>query len=278
MTMTAESIVRASDILVNADSLVILASNGFSITEGINLFATGESFSQVFGDFEQRCGIHSILEGLMTNWSDPRAQWAYRARLWKEYSADYQRSMLTESLKTIIGRRPYFIVTSNGEQHFQRAGFDANSIFEVEGSWNAMRCSRGCSERVAASDEMLAKLAAATKDCRIPEELVPTCPNCGAPLTFDFRPAPNGAEHLAQFIDEHEEEQVAFLELGVGSRNQLIKAPLMRLAASLENASYLSFNRGDFYFNPALEDRTLAIDGPLQDTLGELAQLLRIRR
>ena len=47
-----------------------------------------------------------------------------------------------EDLKAIVGDKDYFIVTSNGECHFELCSFAPEKIYEIEGNWLTMQCAR----------------------------------------------------------------------------------------------------------------------------------------
>ena len=104
--------------LKEADAILIGASNGFSISEGLHIFADNQAFEEVFGDFKRIYGIRNILSGFFANWPSEEVKWAFLSRLIHYYSIGYTGSPNTEALKTLIGDKPYFFVTSNGENHF----------------------------------------------------------------------------------------------------------------------------------------------------------------
>ena len=134
--------------LKEADAILIGASNGFSISEGLHIFADNQAFEEVFGDFKRAYGIRNILSGFFADWPSEEVKWAFLSRLIHHYSIGYTGSPNTETLKTLIGDKPYFFVTSNGENHFELAGFSPDCIWEIEGSWK--EAGRKCSASRAA--------------------------------------------------------------------------------------------------------------------------------
>ena len=58
-----------------ADAILIGASNGLSITEGLHLFADNAAFDELFGDFKQKYSLRCILQGMMAGWSFRQAFW-----------------------------------------------------------------------------------------------------------------------------------------------------------------------------------------------------------
>ena len=89
---------------------------------------------------------------------------------------------VTDALKRIIGDRPYFIVTSNGDNYFELAGFAPDHIYEIEGSWKYMQCAKPCHNELYPAFALMKKMGEAEQNGRIPTELVPKCPKCGGSM------------------------------------------------------------------------------------------------
>lgn len=124
--------------LKEADAILIGASNGLSISEGLHLFADNAAFAKLFGDFKRKYGLRCILQGMMAKWPSEEEKWAFWARLIHHYCGRYRPTPVMKDLKAIVGVRDYFIVTSNGEQHFELCGFEPRKIYEIEGNWLTM--------------------------------------------------------------------------------------------------------------------------------------------
>ena len=127
-----------------ADALLIGASNGLSISEGYNIFADDHWFQKDFGDFRSRYGIRNILQGLFFQYPTEESKWAFFSRLISRKCYLEQPGPVMEDLYRLVGSKDYFIVTSNGEDHFVPAGFDRDKVFEMEGRLTQSRCQNGC--------------------------------------------------------------------------------------------------------------------------------------
>ena len=121
-----------------ADAILIATSNGLSISEGLHLFADNAAFAKLFGDFNRKYGLRCILQGMMVEWPSEEEKWAFWARLIHHYCGKYRPTPVMKDLKAIVGVKDYFIVTSNGEQHFELCGFEPRKIYEIEGNWLTM--------------------------------------------------------------------------------------------------------------------------------------------
>lgn len=175
-----EQYIEIAKKIQEADAILIGASNGLSITEGLHLFANNAAFEEVLGGFRKKYGFRNILDGLFWNWETLEEKWGYISRLVEHYSGSYAGSPVMDCLKKIVGEKPYFIVTSNGEGHFELAGFSSDRVYEVEGNWIQMRCSHSCHETTYPSMEAIHQMAKAQKSEKVPNEIIPRCPKCGA--------------------------------------------------------------------------------------------------
>lgn len=112
-------------IIKEADAILIGASNGLSITEGLHLFEDNQAFEDLFSDFKQKYGLRCILQGMGARWPSEEEKWAFWARLIHHYCGEYKPTPVMQDLRAIVGDKDYFIITSNGECHFELCGFDS---------------------------------------------------------------------------------------------------------------------------------------------------------
>ena len=263
----------------DADAILIGASNGLSITEGLNLFADDAAFENLFGDFKRKYGLRCILHGMGARWPSGEEKWAFWSRLIQRYCRQYQPTQVMKNLKAIVGEKNYFIVTSNGECHFEACGFSSAKIYEVEGTWLTMQCIRPCHETLYPVLDSVKEMAAAEQNGRIPSELLPRCPRCGGPMSVHIAAGPgfiedtDARQRYREFLERYHKEKLLVLELGVGWHNQLIKAPFMRLVAQEPHAIYVTVNLGEVYIADDIKTRSFGIDGALSDVLATLRKV-----
>ena len=206
--------------------------------------------------------------------ADVRGEMGYLSCLIEHYSGSYKGSAVMNDLQMIVGDKPYFIVTSNGEGHFELVGFDANRVYEVEGNWLEMRCGKKCHTATNPSMEAIHQMAQTQKDGQILTDMLPRCPKCGAIMELYNAepPKPEIVEHWNYFLNEYHGKKLVVLELGIGWRNQLIKAPLMRLVAQEENATYISINLGEIYIIDEIKEKSYGLDGYLSEILAQIRE------
>ncbi len=274
-----ENLKPVAEAIHTADAILIGASNGLSITEGLHLFADNQAFEELFGDLKRKYGLRCILQGMGARWPSEEEKWGFWSRLIHHYCGEYKPTPVMQDLRAIVGSKDYFIITSNGECHFEMSGFAQEKIYEVEGNWLTMQCAHPCHDTLYPTLELAEKMTAAEQDGRIPFELVPRCPKCGGPMEIHMESGPHflsdtvAQKQMQTFLQQYHEKKLVVLELGIGWRNQLIKAPLMRLVAQEPNAVYVTINLGEVYIPDYIQNKSFGIDGPLREILAALRTL-----
>lgn len=260
-----------------ADAILIGASNGLSIAEGLHLFADNRAFEELFGDLKRKYGISCILQGMGARWPSEEEKWSFWSRLVHRYCGEYRESRVMSDLKKLIGEKDYFIITSNGECHFEMCGFASEKIYEVEGNWLTMQCAFRCHDRIYSWADLAEKMALAEQEGRSLPELIPRCPVCGGSMQVhmetdrNFIPDMESRKRLEIFLERYHGKKLVILELGIGWRNQLIKAPLMRLAAQEPQAVYVTINLGEIFIPDEIREKSFGLDGDLTEILRDLA-------
>ena len=262
-----------------ADALLIGASNGLSISEGYNIFADDLWFQENFGDFRGRYGIRNILQGLFFPYPSEESKWAFFSRLISRKCYLEQPGPVMEDLHRLAVSKDYFIVTSNGEDHFAPAGFDRDKIFEMEGRLTQSRCQNGCGADPYENRDEILKMAEAEKDGQIPSELIPRRSCCKGPVTvnmadsntfFQTEQFQKKMQDYQDFIKKYHGKKLVILELGVGWRNRMIKEPFMNLAASEPGSTYITFNKGEIYIPSEIAGKSIGVDGDIGEALKEI--------
>lgn len=265
-----------------ADSIIIGASNGLAISEGYNIFAENSAFIENFGDFRKKYGFRSIIQGCFYSYPSQEEKWAFFSRMYEYSIGDKQPSSVMKNLYEIMKDKNYFVVTSNTDNHFELAGFSKERIFEIEGNCRKLQCSNCCHDKVYPGDEILSKMAESQKDGKVPSEIIPKCPECGGHMQMYVEIDRNFLKghswrskykNYENFVNEAHGKKLVLLELGVGFRNQLIKAPFMRLTDFEEHATYITVNKGEVYIPNEIADKSIGIDGNIAEILEELVKI-----
>lgn len=267
-----------------ADGILVGASNGLSISEGIHIFADNAAFQENFGDFREKYGFRSIIQGCFYPYPSQEEEWAFFSRMYNYFLYHDEVSPVMNHLYELIKDKNYFVVTSNIDDHFRQAGFPQERLFEIEGNCRNLQCSQSCHDQIYPGDDVLSQMALHQENGRVPLDLIPKCPECGGPMQVHLeidREFLRGAAWQASyqafqdFTQEAHGKKLVLLEFGVGSQNQLIKAPFMKLTHLEDHATYITFNRGRELFIPeAIASKSIGIDGDIAEALQQLVQMI----
>lgn len=269
----------AADIIRGSDTVLIGAANGMSISEGLNLFAEDGSFEAAFPGIARRHGARSIIQACFAR-LPPEEEWALWAGLIDRHCLRGDDSV-SRVLKEIVGDRRCLVVTTNGEGHFQSAGFPDECVCEMEGDWRTMQCAGGCHDGIYPVREAVEGMLPHIEDDRVPEDLIPRCPRCGGlmrvrmqgdgPFVQDL----DLGERLSSFLDG-DLGRLVVLELGVGPRNRLVRGPLAYAVSRHANTTgYVAINAGAVPVPQGLGLGSVAVRGDLRSALSEIAGRLR---
>lgn len=264
--------------LDEADALVIGAGAGLSTSAGFTY--DGERFRKYFADFEAKYGFHDMYSGGFYPYATPEEHWAYWSRyiLINRYT-DAPKPVY-ESLLRLVRDKDYFVITTNVDHCFQKAGFDKKRLFYTQGDYGLFQCGEPCCRETWDNEAVIRQMVAKQKDMKIPSALVPRCPHCGKPLTMNLRADDSFVEdegwhedagRYANFLRTREGQKILFLELGVGYNTPvIIKYPFWQMTAKNPRATYACINRGEAFCPAEIADRAVCIDGDIGDILARI--------
>ena len=269
---------RLADALLQADAVVIGAGSGLSASAGFTY--GGERFFKYFGDFAEKYGIRDMYSGGFYPYKTLEEYWAwwsrhiYYNRYVEPHVPVYQR------LLELVKEKDYFVITTNVDHCFQKAGFDKERLFYTQGDYGLWQCSGPCHQETYDNEEQVRQMIAEQKDMRIPTELIPRCPRCGKPMTMNLRSDAafvedagwhRAARRYEAFIGRMDGGRVLFWELGVGANTPvIIKYPFWRMTHQNPEAVYACVNYGEAYAPREIAGRSICIDGDIGETLKQL--------
>ena len=236
--------------LSEADTVVIGAGAGLSTSAGF--VYTGQRFEKYFSDFAAKYGIQDMYSGGFYPFATPEEHWAYWSRyIYINRYMDAPKPVY-ESLLKLVQDKDYFVITTNVDHCFQKAGFDKKRLFYTQGDYGLFQCSEPCCQETFDNEAVIRQMMERQKDMKIPTELLPSCPHCGKPLTMNLRSDDTfvedegwhrAAERYENFLRTRADGKILFLELGVGFNTPvIIKYPFWRLVLENPNAVYASIN------------------------------------
>lgn len=261
-----------------ADAVVIGAGSGLSTSAGF--VYTGERFRKLFFDFEEKYGFHDMYSGGFYPYETPEEHWAYWSRyIYYNRYVDPPKSVYNDLLK-IVKDKDYFVITTNVDHCFQKAGFDKKRLFYTQGDYGLFQCSEPCCQETFENEEVIQKMIAEQENMRIPTELLPVCPHCGKPLIMNLRSDDSfvedegwhrAAERYEDFLRTRQNQKILFLELGVGYNTPvIIKYPFWQMTAKNPKAVYACLNYGDAFCPAEIETQSICINGDIGSILEQL--------
>lgn len=261
-----------------ADSIVIGAGAGLSTAAGFTY--SGERFEKYFSDFIQKYGFSDMYSGGFFPFESPEEHWTYWSRyIYINRYMDVDNGTY-KTLLSLVKDKDYFVLTTNVDHQFQKAGFDKHRLFYTQGDYGLFQCLEPCCQKTFDNEEFIRRMYNEQKNMRVPFELIPKCPECGKPMTMNLRADDKfvqdegwykARERYADFLRRHEGMHMLFLELGVGFNTPvIIKYPFWQMTAKNPNAVYACINFNEAFCPEELEKKSICIGGDIAEVLWDM--------
>ena len=287
-----DKISRLKHEIETADAVIIGAGAGLSASAGFTY--TGKRFEQHFSDFIRKYGFHDMYSGGFYPFETLEEHWAYWSRYIyiNRYTAA-PKPVYDDLLKLVQGK-DYFVLTTNVDHCFQKAGFDKQRLFYTQGDYGLWQCSVPCHNKTYDNEAVVRKMVAAqgfafaengdlyvpdgTKlKMEVPSELIPYCPHCHKPMSMNLRADDTfvedegwhrAAERYGAFLKSHQNQKVLFLELAVGYNTPtIVKYSFWQMTYDWPNATYACLNYGEAYAPDEIKRKSICVNGDIGDIL-----------
>ena len=275
----SEPMERLKAALQDCDAIVIGAGSGLSTAAGFTY--TGERFEQHFSDFAQKYGIRDMYSGGFYPFPTQEEFWAYWSRyIFINRYQDAPKPVYDDLLK-LVQDKDYFVITTNVDHCFQKAGFDKKRLFYTQGDYGLFQCSEPCCQETFDNEAVIREMVKRQENRKIPTELFPTCPHCGKPLTMNLRCDDTfvedegwhrAAERYENFLRTRNGQKILLLELGVGYNTPvIIKYPFWQMTAKNPNAIYACINQGQAACPQEIGQRSICMNADIGQVLQSLS-------
>lgn len=261
-------IVRLKNALNAADAVVIGAGAGLSTAAGFTY--TGERFKKYFSDFIEKYGFTDMYSGGFFPFETLEEYWAYWSRYIYCNRYTDAPNKVYKQLFELVKDKDYFVLTTNVDHQFQKAGFDKKRLFYTQGDYGLFQCSELCCNETFDNEEIIMQMYERQNNMKIPTELLPKCPYCGKPLIMNLRSDNKfvedegwfkAAERYDNFIRTRGNTNILFLELGVGYNTPIIiKFPFWEMTAKYGKSKYACINFGEAAAPKEIADRSVLIN------------------
>lgn len=278
--------------LKTADAVIIGAGAGLSTSAGF--VYNGERFKQYFSDFEIKYGFNNMYSGGFYPYNTMEEYWAYWSRY--IYINRYMSAPkpVYNNLYELVKDKDYFVLTTNVDHCFQKAGFDKHRLFYTQGDYGLFQCSQPCHMATYENYNIVRKMVEAqgyvidendrlllpkgiTPKMTVPTKLVPYCPKCGKPMSMNLRSDNTfvedegwhcASERYTDFLRRHKNMKVLFLEIAVGFNTPtIIKYNFWHMTYEWKNAAYACLNYGEAYAPDEIKKKSICINGDIGEIL-----------
>jgi NAD-dependent SIR2 family protein deacetylase len=303
-----QMIMKLHEEIQSADAVVIGAGAGLSTSAGF--VYSGERFQKYFADFQKRYGFKDMYSGGFYPYDTMEEHWAYWSRyIYINRYMDAPKPVY-DMLYELVKQKDYFVLTTNVDHCFQKAGFDKKRLFYTQGDYGLFQCSEPCHWATYDNENAIRKMVEAqglemgedgalilpekgtlegeisgehTPCMAIPEKLVPHCPQCGKPMSMNLRADSTfvedegwhvAAERYENFLRTRKNQHILYLELGVGYNTPgIIKYPFWQMTLKNSKAVYACLNFNEAYAPEEIADRSICISGDVGNVLEKLLKL-----
>lgn len=279
-----QKVIEFQEVLDQTDTVLIGAGAGLSTAAG---FAYGgEPFRRYFADFDEKYGFHDMYSGGFYPFPTLEEHWAYWSRfVFLNRYCDPPKPVY-KNLLELVKDKDYFVLTTNVDHCFQKAGFDKHRLFYTQGDYGLWQCSKPCHNKTYDNGDIIRQMVEAqgfqvtgqgmelptgtVSKMAVPTELVPHCPKCGAPMAMNLRADHTfvqdegwyiAAGRYDDFVRRHKNTPVLYLELGVGMNTPgIIKYIFWRQVYQNPKANYICINKGQSYAPREIANRSICLD------------------
>jgi len=262
-----EQIKEVTQLINNADAIIIGAGSGLSTAAGFTY--SGKKFQDYFSDFIDAYGFHDMYSAGFYPYASLEEYWAYWSRhiYYNRYDQPAGEPYL--ELLELVKDKEYFVITTNVDHRFQVADFDKERLYYTQGDYGLFQCSKACHQKTYDNEKEIRQMIKLQKNMRIPSELIPHCPVCGAPMTTNLRIDDTfvqdqgwqqAKKNYEKFLTQYRNKKVLYLDLGVGNNTPgIIKYPFWRMTYENNKSNYVSINLEPMPIVKEIEEQSIGL-------------------
>lgn len=240
---------QAAAYINEAEVIIITAGAGMGVDSGLPDFRGDKGFWNAYPEYSrlgisfEQCANPRHFE------SDPEFGWGFyghRTNLYRETIPHEGFHIIQKWIKS--NQADYFVVTSNVDGQFQKAGYADGKIWEVHGSIHWLQCQVFCKSNIWENDHVLT-IDPNTMRATSPLPICPICGKISRPniLMFgdwDWLPSRTSMQEklFDRFLIENSNRRIVVIELGAGDNIPTIRKTSERIGKKLKNARVIRIN------------------------------------
>lgn len=276
-----EQIEQASALIKESDIVLIGAGAGASTAAGLTY--SGERFTGNFSEFIEKYGSMYMTDMYAAGFypfPTQEAKWSY----WSKHSM-INRFLppalpLYKQLYEIVKEKEYFVLTTNVDHQFQKAGFQEMRIFATQGDYGNIQCEKGCHPKIYDAEDLFRRMDQARHNCLVPSEMVPKCPVCGGNMAMHLRCDQyfvedenwhKAARRYYDFLKKIGKKKGVLMELGVGFNTPtIIRFPFEKMVQENKDLSLIRLNMNEAVVPESVGSRAVGIGGDMAQVISDL--------
>lgn len=243
---------QAASYINEAEAIIITAGAGMGVDSGLPDFRGNKGFWNAYPEYS-RLGISFEQCANPQHFaSDPEFGWGFyghRTNLYRDTIPHEGFHIIQKWIKR--NQADYFVVTSNVDGQFQKAGYADEKILEVHGSIHWLQCQTRCNEVIWRNDEVFHINETTMRAI----EPLPRCAACGKvcrPNIFmfgDYSWLPNRTNtqrsSFDRFLIDNSDRRIAVIEMGAGDSIPTIRRMSEQIGRNMKNAHVIRINLRD---------------------------------
>lgn len=269
-------------MIQGAEHILIGAGSGLSAAAGLTY--SGKRFEVNFSEFIEKYGMTDMYSAGFYPFTSEEARWGY----WSKHS--YMNRIappalpLYQKLFDLVKDKDYFILTTNVDAQFKKAGFEKRKIFATQGDYGKIQCARGCHQKTYDAIALFQSMNNARYDCKIPSELVPKCPVCGGPMVMHLRcdhyfvedeKWHDAANRYGEYLGNTLNENTVLIELGVGFNTPtIIRFPFEKMMREHDNLQMIRLNIDEAVVPASFGNRIIGIGGDMNKAVNDICAVM----
>lgn len=269
-------------LIKESDGILIGAGAGLTAAAGLN-YSDREAFARVFPAWKRRGFLRQYDLVGYRNWT-PLEMWGYWATQLNYVYYSQSTNPLYQKLRSLIGDRNCFVMTSNVDELFHKNGFDTQRIYSPQGSYGKIQCTIPCCQQAWDMKPFFDRLNNAldpVEQIIVDEAAVPVCPNCGGSMFPNVRVdgsmvdghfAPE-RERLLRWLDDLNGKKLLLLDLGSGYNTPaVIRLPMERITASFANSALIRVNMEHADVPRQIAHKSICIKGDISEFIEQTSK------
>lgn len=281
-----EQIKKAAEMIEEADYCLIGAGAGTSTAAGVEY--GGRFFEENFKEFIVKYPgpyMRDMYSAGFYPYPTEEAKWGYWSKHVLLACANLPALPLYREIYELVKDKNYFVLTTNVDEQFRKAGFAEEKIFATQGSYERIQCRKAFHSKTYPAVKMFRQMDMARKDCEVPSYMVPKCPVCGGSMEMNLRSDDYFVEdenwHAAEecfgsFLEEAlgNGKKVCLLDLGTGFNTPtIIRFPFEKLVRDYNNTVLLRLNLNEAVVQESQADKEIGINADMAVCIRDILRL-----